>query len=169
MSAENVACKALDEEGLFDMQDLLIGEHILEMERRRFHFSSEYGLEFCRHIISFMRGGQRAGRRALLVHLLAKGSLVDYFPRSHLLELAAIKGGRLLWETPKEALTEAGCSPCEKNFPDGGLVILDARMKYEIKTGYAITFEFGTEELVRKWPKMELPKLEVLKQKVASI
>ncbi|KAK8144788.1 hypothetical protein G3M48_005346 [Beauveria asiatica] len=121
------------------------------------------------HVVSFMRGGQGAGRRALLVHLWAKGSIVDYFPRSHLLELAATKGGRLLWETPKDALSEAGCIPCEKCFDEGGLVILDARIKYEIKTGYAITFELGTEDLVRDWPKMELPKLEVLERKVASM
>lgn len=74
----------------------------------------------------------------------------------------------------------------EKYFEDGGLcvitfrlqrlavltccrVILDARTKYETKQGYAIKFEFVTEDLIKSWPKMVLPKSDVLERKVDSM
>uniref|UniRef100_A0A1Y1LJC5 Uncharacterized protein n=1 Tax=Photinus pyralis TaxID=7054 RepID=A0A1Y1LJC5_PHOPY len=196
------ASQTLEDEGLVDLEDSSIGGHILDMEKRRFPFSTEYGLDFCNthvlqnervrsivkstfrrcvlahwlryeaypgHIVSFMRGGQRAGRCALVIHLWAKGSRVNYFPRSHMLELPATKGKRLLWETAPSAISEAGCMATEKYFEDGGLVILDARTNYEIKQGYAIKFEFVTEDLIKSWPKMVLPKSGVLERKVDSM
>lgn len=46
-------------------------------------------------------------------------------------------------------------------------VIIDARTRYEIKEGYAIKFEFVTEDLVTtKWPKMMLPSMDSLRRKV---
>lgn len=70
--------------------------------------------------MSFMRGGQKAGRHALMVHLWPKGSEVVYFTGSHLVELPARKGRRLLWEAEEQILLEAGCQPVRKNFEDGG-------------------------------------------------
>ena len=42
------ARKSVLENGFFCMDDAMVGEHVLEMERREFPFSSEYGLEFCK-------------------------------------------------------------------------------------------------------------------------
>lgn len=68
-----------------------------------------------------MQGGQKAGRCAVMVHLLSKGSRVNYFLGSHLLELPATKGRRLLWETALSALTDAGHVASEKTFEQGGM------------------------------------------------
>ena len=48
-------------------------------------------------------------------------------------------------------------------------VILDARLCFEIKKGYAITFMFGTEDVVIRWPKIDLPNSTILLEKVASL
>jgi hypothetical protein len=47
--------------------------------------------------------------------------------------------------------------------------IFDARISFEIKQGYAITFEFATVDVVEKWPKMNLPDTPGLAQKVANM
>ena len=46
-------------------------------------------------------------------------------------------------------------------------VILDARVDYEMKEGYAITFEFATDSIIKNWPKMMVP--TKLVQKVAGM
>ena len=43
-------------------------------------------------------------------------------------------------------------------------VIADARIGFHIIQGYAITFIFGTEDVVAKWVKMTLPYSEVLQE-----
>jgi hypothetical protein len=48
-------------------------------------------------------------------------------------------------------------------------IIFDARIGFEIKKGYAITFEFATINVVEKWPKMILPSSLELIQKVADM
>jgi len=73
------------------------------------------------HIECFRRGGQEAGLRVLIIQQWAKGSRVDYYPGSHLLDLPTKKGERDLYETTKDALHEAGCPAKEELFPDGGL------------------------------------------------
>lgn len=50
-----------------------------------------------------------------------------------------------------------------------GRVILDARSWYKMQQGYAIKFEFVEDDLVKDWPKMALPKSDVLIKKVASM
>lgn len=46
-------------------------------------------------------------------------------------------------------------------------VILDARVDYEMKEGYAITFEFATDDIINDWSKMVVP--PKLGQKVARM
>ena len=72
------------------------------------------------HVVCFRSGGPKAGRRALLVHLWAKGSRVEYYGGSHLHDLPKQKGARLLWETQPSTLNEAGCVATPKSFRDGG-------------------------------------------------
>lgn len=43
---------------------------------------------------------------------------------------------------------------------------MDARLGFEIKTGYAITFMFGTEDVVASWPKIVLPNSAPLVKKI---
>ena len=48
-------------------------------------------------------------------------------------------------------------------------VILDARLGFEIRQGYAITFMFATDDVLAAWPKMILPNLRMLIEKVADM
>ncbi|KAK8095123.1 uncharacterized protein PG998_014292 [Apiospora kogelbergensis] len=80
------------------------------------------------------------------------------------------KGRRSLYEPNSNALMEAGCHVQEmKDFEDGGIVIVDSRVCFEMVEGYSIVFEFATADVVEKWDKMSLPKLEVLMRKVADM
>lgn len=56
-----------------------------------------------------------------------------------------------------------------KKHDDGGLTILDARLQFVIEEGFAIAFEFATPEVIETWPKMYLPDIPELKQKVADM
>lgn len=48
-------------------------------------------------------------------------------------------------------------------------VILDARVCFEIKQGYTMTFMFATEDVLVKWPKIVLPDSTILRDQVAKI
>ncbi|KAK7994228.1 hypothetical protein PG991_015816 [Apiospora marii] len=122
------------------------------------------------HIESFL-GGRDAGRHALMVDLISKGSHVDYYAQSHLHVFSAEQGARLTRESSRSALHEAGCEVVNKSFPRGGSVALDARLSREICGGYAITVIFMTEDLVARFmlPPMPLPNLPGLKEKVAEM
>lgn len=65
-------------------------------------------------------GGRGAGRDAVMVQLLAKGSRVDYYAKSHLHAFPAEKGLRLTRELPRSVLTDAGCEAHSKDFGVGG-------------------------------------------------
>ncbi len=47
--------------------------------------------------------------------------------------------------------------------------IFDTRIGFEIKEGYAITFEFATIDVVKNWPKMVLPSSQELIQVVGDM
>ncbi|KAI0388406.1 hypothetical protein F5Y17DRAFT_452932 [Xylariaceae sp. FL0594] len=125
--------------------------------------------EFPGHVECFRRGGPKAGRGVLTVHLWAKGSQVAYYVGSHLHDMVTTRGKRSLHEIPLSELDRVGSKPEEKEFPDGGIVILDARLGFEIKQGYAITFLFAVDEVVAKWAKIILPYSEGLAKKVADM
>ncbi|KAJ5860645.1 uncharacterized protein N7529_007955 [Penicillium soppii] len=125
--------------------------------------------EFPGHVECFRRGGLKAGRRVLVVHLWAKGSRVEYYTLSHLHDLATTKGRRSLYEIPQSELDRMGSKPEVKDFPDGGLVILDARLGFKIEQGYAITFLFATDEVIANWAKMTLPYSKGLEHKVRDL
>ena len=135
-------------------------------------------------------GGPGAGRRAVIVHLLAKKSEVNYFSKSHLYVFPAEKGARLTRELSRSALEEAGCEVFHKVFETGGVyvsmpsrifqdqhvltsyrVILDARLGREIREGYAITAIFTSEELVARFelPQMLLPDSPGLRKKITEM
>jgi hypothetical protein len=40
--------KSVLEDGFISMDNLVVGEHVLEMQQKGFLFASEYGLEFCK-------------------------------------------------------------------------------------------------------------------------
>jgi len=90
----------------------------------------------------------------MMVHLWARGSQADYYPGSHLHCLNTFKGRRSLHEIDPSEMARAGCEPQPRDFPDGRLVISDARLGFEIKAGYAITFLFATDDVVKSWPKI---------------
>ncbi|KAF5122359.1 hypothetical protein E5D57_012836 [Metarhizium anisopliae] len=198
-----MANKKLLEDGFFRLEDPSLGESLTEIERLRFRFHSEYGLEFGRkhvlddrlirsvnktilgkcvlvhwlryeeypgHILHFRQGGPKAGRRCLLVHLIGKGSQIRYRRQSHLHDLPAVENKkRSLHETSSAAYDEAGCEAEIMTFPDGGKVILDARVGYEIRQGYAIVFEFAEHGIAYGWKKMMLPGTKELRDKVQQM
>ncbi|PNY23835.1 Uncharacterized protein TCAP_06223 [Tolypocladium capitatum] len=117
----------------------------------------------------FLKGGSEAGRVALLIHLLPKGSRLRYSPGSHLHDLPTEEYERSSYKVEECALEKAGLSVENEMFEDGGIVIRDARLCVSITEGYAITFGFATEDLVAGKPKMLLPNLNALKRKVAEM
>ncbi|KAH6705875.1 hypothetical protein EV126DRAFT_178783 [Verticillium dahliae] len=125
--------------------------------------------EYPGHVECFRRGGLEAGRRVLMVQLWAAGSQLDYYPRSHLHKMDTFRSRRSLNEILPSELDRVGLKPEPIDLPVGGLIIADARLGFEIKEGYAITFLFATEEVVAKWAKIVLPNSEDLKRKVADM
>ncbi|POR30956.1 Uncharacterized protein TPAR_08841 [Tolypocladium paradoxum] len=117
----------------------------------------------------FLKGGSEAGRVALLVHLLPRGSRLRYFPGSHLRNLPTREHERATYEVKESALEQAGLFAENEVLRDGGIVIRDARLCVRIAEGYAITFGFATQDLVTGKPKMLLPNLNALKRKVAEM
>lgn len=75
------------------------------------------------HIVCFRKGGPRAGRRRLVVHLLPQGTRISYWSYSHKHDLPTSDGSRLLYELSEPELIEAGCERVEDEFPDGGLYV----------------------------------------------
>ncbi|KAF2744343.1 hypothetical protein M011DRAFT_470480 [Sporormia fimetaria CBS 119925] len=121
------------------------------------------------HIESFRKGGPEAGLRVIVVQQWAKGSQVVYYGGSHKHDLPTVNGIRQLHETQKTALDEIGCGAIVKNFPDGGLVVRDARLYAETRTGYAFTFIFATDEVVAAWPKIKVPNSQDFRQKAIDM
>ncbi|KAJ5543904.1 hypothetical protein N7494_005183 [Penicillium frequentans] len=121
------------------------------------------------HNFSFRRGGAKAGLRVLIVHMWSKGSRATYYCGSHLHSLPTIKAANGLFEIPSAGLRIAACQGKDIEFPNGGLVILDARLAFEIKQGSATTFAFTTKSELATWAKMTLPKSHGLAQKVAEM
>jgi hypothetical protein len=70
--------------------------------------------------VSFLKGGPNTHRRGLVVSVWPAGACHKYFRGSHLLE-AGEKGRRTLWESPSEAVEEAGCRGVEETFDEAGL------------------------------------------------
>jgi len=165
----------LSEYGLDFCQQYVLSTRILSIVESFFGDETcilAHGLRYIAypgHILCFRRGGPKAGRRALAVHLLAKGSRVGYCGGSHDHFLPTTKGKRFLNEISQSALDEVGCQCEEREFPDGGLTIFDARIGFELKEGYAITFEFATIDVVENWPKMILLSSPELIQKVGDM
>ncbi|KAJ3494997.1 hypothetical protein NLG97_g3709 [Lecanicillium saksenae] len=122
--------------------------------------------EYPNHIECFRRGGLKAGRKVFVVQVWSRDSEVDYYAGSHDHELVTTRSLRSLHEIPSSELARVGCVADKKKFANGALVIMDARLGFEIRTGYAITFMFGTEDVVASWPKIVLPNSAVLAKKI---
>jgi len=119
------------------------------------------------HVLCFRSGGPEAGRRRLMVHLMAKGSQVGYWGRSHLRKLTWLETDYGFYEIPEHSLVGAGLKREDLEFNDSDLrVIVDARLGLELKQGYAIVFVFATQNVLNKWPPMFLPNLPTLQHKV---
>ncbi|KAK1754138.1 hypothetical protein QBC47DRAFT_385845 [Echria macrotheca] len=153
-------------------------KHVLADERIRSILKSWFG-ERCilvhwlrytanpGHVICFRRGGPEAGRRRLMVHLMARGSQVVYWSRSHLQKLLWLETEYRYYEIPAPTLVNAGLKGEDLEFKDSHLrAIVDARLGLELKQGYAIAFVFATEDALNRLPPMFLPNLPTLKQKV---
>jgi len=121
------------------------------------------------HIECFRRGGQEAGLRVLIIQQWAKGSRADYYPGSHVLDLPTKEGERALYETTKDALHEAGCLAKEEQFPEGGLVIRDARLYVEMPSRYGFHLLFAEDEILAAYPKLIVPNQPELVRKIEEL
>ena len=72
----------------------------------------------------FIRGGRKAGQCALAVHLLAKGSAIEYWPGSHLHDFPTTKNGRSMYETSEAALQDACLRLRSEQFNNGGMYVV---------------------------------------------
>ena len=52
---------------------------------------------------------------------------------------------------------------------DSNRAIVDGRVGIELVEGYAITFEFATSEIIAIWPKLSLPNIPLLVDKVSQM
>ncbi|KJK78697.1 hypothetical protein H634G_06073 [Metarhizium anisopliae BRIP 53293] len=112
----------------------------------------------------FWAGAERTSR-VFVVHQWAKGSRVDYWIGSHKVTLPVLRP-RLdnqqrkvmepLLENTKESLIDAGCKPREFHFPEGGLIITDARISFDRQAGYEFADVFFPHSLLPKLA-MEVP------------
>ncbi|EWZ78676.1 hypothetical protein FOWG_17095 [Fusarium oxysporum f. sp. lycopersici MN25] len=121
------------------------------------------------YIECFRRGGPDAGRRVFVVHVCSKQSQIIYYAGSHLHRFETTVGARSNYEVSQEQLSHAGCEPRVMGFPDGALVVFDARVCFEMKQGYTIAFMFATEDVLADWAKIYLPNSTILQDKVAQI
>lgn len=96
--------------------------------------------------------------KVLLVQLLAKGSTVVFYKRSHLHFLQARLARIGLLQVPPESLEREDIESCEVTMKDGGFAIIDGRLAFRIVNGQAIIVGFAVEEEVKVWAKMRLPK-----------
>ena len=72
----------------------------------------------------------------------------------------------------RRTLKMAACKyklPATFSYSDSSRVILDARLGFQIKRGYAITFLYATDEALAKWKKIVLPYSAGLERRVADI
>nr|CDP29022.1 Putative protein of unknown function [Podospora anserina S mat+] len=76
-----------------------------------------YG-EFPGNVECFRRGGPKAGRYVLMVHLWAKGSQVAYYVGSHHHNITTSRDNRSLYEIPLSELNRVGSKPKHKESPD---------------------------------------------------
>lgn len=120
------------------------------------------------HIEGWRTGGRDAGLRVLLVLALAKGSRVIYYQGSHLHDLPVLRNvrNRGLPETTRAALDSAGCVPVERDYPNGALVIIDARLYREIEKGNMIKHALVANDALG-WDRLKVG--EYLKKKIEDI
>ncbi|UPK90869.1 hypothetical protein LCI18_001804 [Fusarium solani-melongenae] len=121
------------------------------------------------NIECYRKGGSDTGLQVLAVQHLCKGSKVELFPDSHLHNLPTKVGVRLLFETTREDLLRSGCRSIVEDYPDGGLIIRDARLFTTIKKGYAITWLFGKGNAISRWAKIPLPSIPDLIRRIVQM
>ncbi|KAK4107107.1 hypothetical protein N656DRAFT_720756 [Canariomyces notabilis] len=108
--------------------------------------------------------------QVLVVQLWSNGSRVRFWGRSQLHALNGIAAANGLLEVPSGRLEGLGLQPTEVVLERGGLALLDARLAFNIIEGFAITFAFATQEELRTWSKMRIPKqIDRLDQKMAEM
>ncbi|RDH26961.1 hypothetical protein BDQ94DRAFT_123624 [Aspergillus welwitschiae] len=148
---------------------------------RVFDLSSDLFFEWCGlglylryrrdpgHIFCFRKGGPKAGLRVLIVHVWGKGSRATYYGGSHLHSLPTVGAANGLFEIPSAALRSVRCQGTDVEITNGGLVILDARLAFEIKQGSATTLAFTNKDELATWAKMTLPQSRELARKVSEM
>ncbi|KAI0804239.1 hypothetical protein GGR55DRAFT_691098 [Xylaria sp. FL0064] len=147
--------KVLLESGFLPLDDLTTerDRQVLDDKRFRTAVKAFFGPKKCvlAHWLRYgnrpgfvechVKGGPKAGRLALMVHVLARGSRVDYYRGSHIHELRTIEGQRGLYEV--DALEVADLEPWvagDERLTEGGKVVLDGRLRFQIAQLYTITF-----------------------------
>ncbi|KAH7363615.1 hypothetical protein B0T11DRAFT_95239 [Plectosphaerella cucumerina] len=121
------------------------------------------------HIECFRSGGPR--RQLIIQHWESGGEAIFYSGSHHGVHCSTESKAsiRKLHESNREDLLRAGCQPVHKTFPHGCLVIRDGRLYVEHKAGSAITFVFATDDAMTDIPKIMLPALPRLIERLEEI
>ncbi|KAK8092140.1 uncharacterized protein PG998_015153 [Apiospora kogelbergensis] len=113
----------------------------------------------------------------IVAHQWAKGSRVEYWIGSHKVVLPVLathldhdqrKVKEPLLENTRNALVDAGCKPQPFYFPEGGLIIADARVAFEHTEGYEFANVFFPRDLLPPIP-MSIPYSPEVADKVRSM
>ncbi|KAK8076098.1 hypothetical protein PG994_003370 [Apiospora phragmitis] len=104
------------------------------------------------YIEGWRTGGKEAGLRILL--------------GSHLHDLPLLDGvrNRGLPQTTRAALEDAGCIAVERDYPNGAMIILDARLFRTIDRGNVIKHALVATDALGGWPKLKVE--ESLQKKI---
>ncbi|KAK8093256.1 uncharacterized protein PG998_014657 [Apiospora kogelbergensis] len=122
------------------------------------------------HIFQLRRGGTHAD--VLVVQLWNAKSHPTYFRGSHKASpaiLNSVRAANRMFEVALARLERAGCEPQSIPFEDGGLVIMDARVAFEMRNGSPVTFSFATADQLKSWPKLVPPTSHNTPQRVTEL
>ncbi|EDN07029.1 predicted protein [Histoplasma mississippiense (nom. inval.)] len=106
--------------------------------------------------------------QVIVVQLLGTGSKIILYKRSHHTPLKPKEASNGLLEVQRELLKTPDIEEIQKDMKDGGLVVLDARLSFNIQ-GRAITLAFANKEELARWGRIKLPNNANLRQKVKAM
>ncbi|PGG98887.1 hypothetical protein GX51_06534 [Blastomyces parvus] len=106
--------------------------------------------------------------QVIVVQLLGTGSKITLYKRSHHTPLKPKEASNGLLEVQRELLKTPDIEEIQKDMKDGGLVVLDARLSFNIQ-GRAIMLAFTNKEELAQWGRIKLPNNANLRQKVKAM
>jgi len=107
--------------------------------------------------------------KVLVVQLFSSNSKMAFYKRSHLYPLRAVRAKIGLLDVPHSNLAKYGLDGYLVHMKEGGLAIIDGRLGFEMIQGNTVMAGFATEEELKLWEKMLLPKTTSLMRKIKEM